>query len=77
MTPDLNSVFNDALLLPAEQQKELAEKLLHKTQQRVRGRGDITKFFGMIDSGDPRSADNDRIDADLAKAYADNHDPKK
>jgi hypothetical protein len=25
-------------------------------------------------SGDPRSADNDRIDADLAREYMDNHD---
>lgn len=31
--------------------------------------GDITRFFGMWDSGDPHSADNERIDADLARDY--------
>jgi hypothetical protein len=30
---------------------------------------DITRFFGMWDSGDPNSADNERIDADLAREY--------
>jgi hypothetical protein len=29
------------------------------------------RHFGEVNSGDPRSGDNDRIDADLAKAYAD------
>jgi hypothetical protein len=36
-----------------------------KARQGFRG------HFGEVNSGDPRSADNDRIDADLAKAYAD------
>ncbi|MFN7944809.1 MAG: hypothetical protein U0Z53_05620 [Blastocatellia bacterium] len=33
------------------------------------GKGDITRFFGMWDSGDLNSADNERIDADLAREY--------
>lgn len=36
-------------------------------------RGDVRKFFGMFDSGDPDSANNEKIDADLADAYADDH----
>lgn len=32
-------------------------------------KGDITRFFGAWDSGDPNSADNERIDADLAREY--------
>jgi hypothetical protein len=32
-------------------------------------KGDITRLFGSWDSGDPNSADNERIDADLAREY--------
>ncbi len=32
-------------------------------------KADITQFFGTVRSGDPRSADNERIDADLAREY--------
>jgi hypothetical protein len=31
--------------------------------------GNLRRHFGAIRSGDPRAADNDRIDADLAHAY--------
>jgi len=76
MENTLNSLFNDALRLPVEDQRELAEKLLRNTTIPRKKKGDITKYFGMIDSGDPRSADNDKIDADLARAYADDHEPE-
>lgn len=76
MEPNLNSIFNDALRLPVKDQKELADKLLRNTSRTRKKQGDITKYFGIFDSGDPRSGDNDKIDADLAKAYADNHDPE-
>lgn len=75
MEVDLNSIFNDALRLPVEDQKKLAEKLLRSSSRTKKKTGDITKYFGIIDSGDRRSADNDKIDADLARAYADNHEP--
>jgi len=32
------------------------------------------RHFGTYDSGDPRSADNERIDADLAREYGATHD---
>ena len=35
----------------------------------MKKKGDITRFFGSWDSGDPNSADNERIDADLAREY--------
>ena len=35
---------------------------------------DLLKFAGSFRSGDPHSADNERIDADLAREYADNHE---
>jgi hypothetical protein len=31
--------------------------------------GDLRSLFGSVRSGDPRSGDNERIDADLARAY--------
>ncbi len=77
MEPTVNSLFNDAIRLPIEEQKKLAEKLLRNTRPARTGRGDITKYFGLIDSGDPRSGDNEKIDADLAREYGNNHKPEK
>ena len=37
--------------------------------------GSLRKFAGAMRSGDARSADNDRIDADLAQSYGDS-DPE-
>jgi hypothetical protein len=48
-----------------------AESLLHRSDGSSAGNGaPVRSFFGVWDSGDPRSADNDRIDADLARKYA-------
>ncbi|MDQ3744165.1 MAG: DUF2281 domain-containing protein [Acidobacteriota bacterium] len=37
--------------------------------------GSFEELFGSWDSGDENSADNERIDADLAREYADPHEP--
>jgi hypothetical protein len=37
----------------------------------------IRKFFGMFNTGDPDSANNEKIDADLAREYASTHDEGK
>jgi hypothetical protein len=34
----------------------------------------FARHLGAVKSGDPRSADNDRIDADLAREYGSAHD---
>lgn len=34
----------------------------------------VRSFFGVWDSGNRRSADNDRIDADLVREYASSHE---
>jgi uncharacterized protein DUF2281 len=69
--------------LPEELQNEVlefAESLLRKRRARNAGGStengfpSVRSFFGIWDSGDPRSADNDRIDADLAREYADSHE---
>jgi hypothetical protein len=36
--------------------------------------GNLRRHFGEIHAGDPRAADNDRIDADLTDAYGRSHD---
>lgn len=38
------------------------------------GRKRVSDFIGVWDSGDPNSADNERIDADLAREYGATHD---
>ena len=37
--------------------------------------GSFEQLFGSWDSGDKNSADNERIDADLAREYANPHEP--
>ena len=50
--------------------ERLAASVLTQTSDsRHQKPGDITRFFGSIDSGDPNSADNERLDADLAREY--------
>lgn len=49
--------------------EHLTETLPAATAHGEERKGDITRFFGMWDSGDPNSADNERIDADLAREY--------
>lgn len=75
MSPELNTICDAALKLPPEQQAILIRRLSENIRPR-RGGGDITKFFGALKGGDPRGADNDKIDADLARAYADDHAPE-
>ena len=35
---------------------------------------DLLRFAGAVNSGDPHSADNDRIDVDLAREYGSSHE---
>ena len=76
MNQDLNAVLDAALHLPLDQQRELIEKLTGSNGGRKKKTGNVMRFFGTFDSGDPRSADNDKIDRDLAESYLDTHDPE-
>jgi hypothetical protein len=66
--------------LPDSEKLEIASKILDEVTKKGRNGelrrkgGDISKFIGMFNSGDPDFADNERIDADLARAYADTHE---
>jgi hypothetical protein len=56
--------------------ERLAETVSRRPSVGTEGkrRGDIRRFFGSVSSGDPRAADNERIDADLAREYGATHD---
>ena len=43
-------------------------------EEAERRRRAFERHFGEVSSGDPNSSDNERIDADLASAYADDHE---
>lgn len=73
MNSDLNTVLDAAMKLPPDQLRELRRRLARLSEDAEPKRGDVRKFFGMFDSGDPDSANNEKIDADLADAYADDH----
>jgi len=79
MAVDRNKLENLLKQLPEELQNEVlqfAESLLHRSDNHSGGNGtpSVRSFFGIWDSGDPRSGDNDRIDADLAEQYAGSHE---
>lgn len=76
MNSDLNRVLNAALSLTPGDRAELKRRLDKVDTPKRERRGDVTKFFGIFSSGDPDSANNERIDADLANAYLDDHSPE-
>lgn len=68
-------LVDEALKQGRTPEEEASVRLQRSVPIRKNNRkGDITKFFGMFDSGDPASSDNERIDADLAREYGDNHE---
>lgn len=67
--------------LPEELQHEVlefAESLVmrQKADAAANGISSVHSLFGTWDSGDPHSADNDRIDDDLARELASPHEAK-
>jgi len=62
----------------------IARELLTKTapgrspkatpKRRRAGLARLMRFAGCVSSGDPQSSDNERIDADLAREYANDHE---
>jgi hypothetical protein len=67
--------------LPEELQHEVlefAESLVvrQKADASANGTSSVRSLFGTWDSGDPHSADNDRVDNDLARELASPHEAK-
>ncbi|HQU92528.1 MAG TPA: hypothetical protein PLK77_09540 [Pyrinomonadaceae bacterium] len=73
MNSDLNTVLDAARKLPVRQQRELISQLQMRPE-RKKIPGLVERHFGTIDSGDPDSGNNEKIDADLAREYADTHE---
>lgn len=80
----IQEIYQQNILpLPEKEQLKLASLILEKVTKKdesekpIRKEGDITKFFGMFDTGDPDSADNEKIDADLARAYLEDYERSK
>ena len=61
-----------------QERKQLAALILKElsaeTTEKPKRKGHITKFFGMYKGGDADGSDNEKIDADLARSYADDHE---
>lgn len=79
MAVDRNKLEDLLKQLPDDLQNELlqfAETLIHRRGVRPNKNGSppVRSFFGIWDSGDSHSADNDRIDADLAREYTSSHE---
>ena len=79
MAIDRNKLEDLLKQLPDKLQDDVlhfAESLLQRNDRGSAGNGvlPVRSFFGIWDSGDPRGADNDRIDADLASEYASSHE---
>ncbi len=45
-------------------------------EEKQAARTRLRRHIGAYDSGDPNFSDNEHIDADLARAYADTHEPE-
>lgn len=45
-------------------------------EQRQQAMERLERYLGAVSSGDPCSADNERIDADLAREYMSSHEEK-
>jgi hypothetical protein len=61
--------------LPESERLTLAALILQDISQSARAdqpvrKGDIRKFFGVWKGGDANGSDNEQIDRDLARAYA-------
>jgi hypothetical protein len=74
----INSLLNQ---LPEHLQQEVlafAESLVGRAaRESTNGMPQLKTLFGIWDSGDAHSADNDRIDSDLARECASPHEAKQ
>lgn len=78
-TVELDIIKQQGKKLLPNQKRELIRYLAEGLEPKKNGEkpglaGGIREMFGTWSSGDPHSADNDKIDADLARAYADDHE---
>ena len=83
MQSDIQEIYRKSVQpLPENEQLKLASLILEKVtkkndDEKPKRKGDITKFFGMYKGGDPDGSDNEKIDADLARAYLEDYERSK
>jgi len=63
LPPDTPLGKTELVVMVVPQEKSEQEKTTNQSA------GSVRQFMGAVNSGDPHSADNERIDADLARAY--------
>lgn len=85
MQTDILEVYQKNVLpLTEDERLRLVALIVNGISRRTRSAappkrktGDITKFFGMSQDGDPNGSDNEAIDRDLARAYLDDYEQSK
>ncbi len=81
MPSTIQEVYREQILpLDEKERLKLAALIINdisekrETKGETKSGGGIREMFGTWSSGNPHSSDNEQIDADLARAYADAHD---
>ncbi len=80
MQTNIQEFYRQNILpLPDAEQLKLASLILEKVTKRDNGgttknKGSVRELFGSVSLGYATGADNESIDADLAKAYLDTHE---
>ncbi len=81
MPSTIQEVYREQILpLDEKERLKLAALIINdisekrETNGETKSAGGIREMFGTWSSGNPHSSDNEQIDADLARAYADAHD---
>jgi hypothetical protein len=80
MQTNIREIYQQNILpLSDAEQLKLAALILDRVANqdnggRPKSTGGVRELFGRGISGDPTGADNDKIDADLARTYMDTHD---
>ena len=81
MQNTIQQVYREQILpLDEKERLKLAALIINdisnktETSGEAKSAGGIREMFGSWSSGNPHSSDNEQIDADLARAYADTHD---
>ena len=76
----IQKVYQEQILLLDEKERlKLAALIINDISNKpengeAKSAGGIREMFGTWNSGNRHSSDNEQIDADLARAYADTHD---
>jgi predicted DNA-binding antitoxin AbrB/MazE fold protein len=78
MTKQIEAVYENGVLRPDEpldlKPNTRVRVTIQMPAEPQRSRGTLRELFGSVDLGYPTGADNESIDADLAREYASTHE---